>query len=105
MSRFLRYGWLLAALPGVALALSTLTGCGEARSESKLEPPAREPSSVESTRPERARLSRTVEQPGHIEGFEQTVLAAKVGGYVKELFVDMGDAVTPGQVLARLSVP
>jgi multidrug efflux pump subunit AcrA (membrane-fusion protein) len=55
--------------------------------------------------PERQVIRQTVEQPGQIEGFEQTPLYAKISGYVRKWNVDMGDRVKAGQVLAELAVP
>ncbi|MFH1303668.1 MAG: efflux RND transporter periplasmic adaptor subunit [Planctomycetota bacterium] len=50
-------------------------------------------------------LEQKIELPGTVEGFETADLYAKVGGYLEEISVDIGDRVTRGQVLARLSVP
>lgn len=50
-------------------------------------------------------LSRTIEMPATVEGYETADLYAKVGGFLAEIHVDIGDEVTKGQVLARLSIP
>jgi RND family efflux transporter MFP subunit len=50
-------------------------------------------------------LEQKIELPGTVEGFETADLYAKVGGYLEEISVDIGDRVTRGQMLARLSVP
>lgn len=50
-------------------------------------------------------LEQKIELPGTVEGFETADLYAKVGGYLEEISVDIGDRVTRGQVLASLSVP
>ena len=50
-------------------------------------------------------LEQKIELPGTVEGFETADLYAKVGGYLQDISVDIGDRVTRGQVLARLSVP
>ena len=55
--------------------------------------------------PQRQTLVRTVEQPGQIEGVEQTLIHAKISGYVHKLHVDIGDRVRQGQLLAELNVP
>ena len=60
---------------------------------------------VTTVHPERQAIRQTVEQPGQIEGFEQTPLYAKVAGYVQKYNVDIGDRVKAGQLLAELSVP
>jgi RND family efflux transporter MFP subunit len=67
--------------------------------------------------PVRKTLIRIVDQPGQVEAFEEAPLFAKVTGYVRKLWVDLGDAVTgpkfdssgklisPGQVLCELDIP
>jgi multidrug efflux pump subunit AcrA (membrane-fusion protein) len=64
-----------------------------------------EPPALQTVRPVRQALRRTFEQPGQIEGFEQTPLAAKISGFVKKLHADIGDAVRKDQLLAELYVP
>jgi HlyD family secretion protein len=56
-------------------------------------------------RPESRSLQKVVEQPGRIEGFEQTPLYSKLPGYVKTVHADIGDVVTAGKVLAELNIP
>jgi len=55
--------------------------------------------------PEARTLQKVVEQPGRIEGFEQTPLYSKLPGYVKKWSADIGDVVKEGQVLAELFIP
>ncbi|HQR08780.1 MAG TPA: efflux RND transporter periplasmic adaptor subunit [Gemmatales bacterium] len=55
--------------------------------------------------PEARSLQKVVEQPGRIEGFEQTPLYSKLPGYVKKWSADIGDVVKEGQVLAELFIP
>jgi RND family efflux transporter MFP subunit len=50
-------------------------------------------------------LDRRIELPGTVEGYETADLYAKVGGFLAKISVDIGDEVTKGQVLARLSIP
>lgn len=50
-------------------------------------------------------LVRKIELPGTVEGFESAELYAKVGGYLHEISVNIGDRVQAGQVLAQLSIP
>jgi multidrug efflux pump subunit AcrA (membrane-fusion protein) len=101
MKRVWRYILCGAALGGLLVALS---GCGRGTAAS---PGESKPdlSEVLTTRPERQPIRHTVEQPGQIEGFEQTPLFARITGYIAKWNVDMGDRVKSGQVLAELSVP
>lgn len=48
---------------------------------------------------------QVVNLKGHLEPFELVVLPARVDGYLEEIYVDLGDRVKKGQVIAKLSVP
>ena len=50
-------------------------------------------------------LKRTVEQPGVIGAYERTALYAKVAGFVDTWHVDIGDRVTKGAMVVRLTAP
>src|SRR5689334_1675336 len=52
-----------------------------------------------------APATRTVTLPGDVRAFWQTIVYAKVAGYVRELPVDKGDHVRRGQVLAQIESP
>ena len=43
--------------------------------------------------------------PGNIQAVEQTAITARASGYVQRFFVDIGDHVRKGQVLATISTP
>jgi len=43
--------------------------------------------------------------PGNVQGFRETFLYARVNGYVKNWYVDIGDHVKDGQLLAELETP
>ena len=49
--------------------------------------------------------TRLVTLPGDVRAFWQTILYAKVAGYVRDLPVDKGDRVRRGQVLAHIESP
>ena len=66
--------------------------------------------------PVRKTLELYTTQPGRLEAFETTPLAAKVAGYVEEILVDIGDRVKgpvydgdvlkePGQPLIEIDIP
>jgi HlyD family secretion protein len=50
-------------------------------------------------------IMRTVEQPGVIGAYERTALYAKVSGFVEKWHVDIGDRVTKGATVVRLTAP
>lgn len=92
------------------VSLSAFAGCGAGASA------ANQPSDsstsgrstierVRAAAPVRKSLVRSTVQPARIEAFEETPLHAKVNGYVEAVMVDIGDRVTRGQTLIKLSAP
>ncbi len=55
--------------------------------------------------PIRTSVPSTIDQPGRIEPFEQTPIHARISGYVRSVYVDIGAPVVRGQLLAVLDVP
>jgi membrane fusion protein, multidrug efflux system len=49
--------------------------------------------------------ARTIALPGEIHGFYETPIYAKISGYVKDMFVDKGSRVKPGQLVATIESP
>ncbi|MFH1922354.1 MAG: hypothetical protein ABIP48_21030 [Planctomycetota bacterium] len=84
-------------------------GCGSADAYNPGAPAREKPGDelprVQTITVEKRDLARTIELPGTVEGFETADLFAKVGGYLEEISVDIGDRVAEGQVLARLWIP
>lgn len=50
-------------------------------------------------------LSSKLELPGTVQAFQQTPIFARTAGYVSKRFVDIGDHVRAGQVLATIEDP
>jgi RND family efflux transporter MFP subunit len=48
---------------------------------------------------------RALALPGSVQALRSTVVYARINGYVKERLVDIGDRVTPGQLLAVIAAP
>lgn len=98
----------LPVLAGLVLAVALAIACSPSRST-----PADQMDSlaegltpsVQAVVPERRTLIREIRLPASVEAFEQTMLYAKVSGYLKTIHVDKGDRVRKGQVLAVLDVP
>ncbi|MEO2011206.1 MAG: efflux RND transporter periplasmic adaptor subunit [Pirellulaceae bacterium] len=63
------------------------------------------PAEVEVVTVERKDLAYTIEVPGTVEGIESASLYSKIGGFLDEIYVDIGDRVEEGKVLASLDVP
>jgi RND family efflux transporter MFP subunit len=100
------------------LALASATGCGRPAPAPAAAPVSAGPA-ITTVKLERRPVKRTVEQPGSIHPFEETVLYPKIPGYVRAILadpdkaarpahdrlIDIGSRVTQGQVLAELAVP
>lgn len=52
-----------------------------------------------------ADVSRTLTQPGTMQGIEETTLYARAAGYLKKILVDRGDRVRAGQLVALVESP
>jgi RND family efflux transporter MFP subunit len=92
------------ALPAGALGFAVvLTGCGrQAQVQAKGQPEA---TPVAVSRVERRELAREVVIAAEFRPYQEIDVHAKVAGYVKKMFVDVGDRVRQGQLLATLEVP
>ncbi len=66
---------------------------------------APKPVEVKTARPSRGEIVRYISLPGIIRANQQVTLYAKVGGYLKSIAVDKGDAVKSGQSLGEIEVP
>ncbi len=90
---FIAAGWLLCCV-----------GCDGMKQLA--EPPAVETSTrVEVVSPERQDIRHTVTQPATVHPYHQADIVAKVAGYFEAVFVDIGEEVSEGQPLAKLSIP
>jgi len=84
-------------------ALTLLTGCGHSTADA---PPASPPPvSVRLVPVKKGDATRSITLPANVLAYQQATLYAKVGGYVKIVAVDKGDAVKAGDVLADIEVP
>jgi RND family efflux transporter MFP subunit len=101
-----RWVWALAALPvllAAVLGARQLRGAPTAHpSTSGSETPAAKAKIV---RPVRQTIRKTIDQPGRVEGYEQTPIHVKIPGFVETWKADIGQRVAEGEVLAELSVP
>src|ERR1043166_479060 len=89
-----------------ASLLVVMIGCNRSRSEvPKSNATAVAPIEVKTVRAHRGPISRSVMLPGTIAAYQQATLYAKVGGYLKTITVDKGDAVKQGALLADIEVP
>jgi len=86
-----------------ATALAGLTSCGSATdgAAAPSNDPKDEPT-VAVTHPTRADFSRSVSLTAEFRPYQDVDIHAKVSGYVRDIYVDVGDHVKEGQVLAVL---
>ena len=61
--------------------------------------------SVNVIHPERGKSSSDLTLPGMIQAFSQSPIYARVDGYVRSWYVDIGAHVTKGQLLAEIDAP
>jgi multidrug efflux pump subunit AcrA (membrane-fusion protein) len=96
-----------AALAAAALAIPAgCNGSEEPQPQPERSAPAPAEPLVRVVRPERRTIRHQIRQPGfNIEPFQETLLYAKITGYVARWNVDIGDRVRKGDVLAELDVP
>ena len=88
---------------GLALGLGLLTMYSCAKPADPASRPLKPIVSV--VRPQRGEIARTLVLPGDVVGYYETALHAKVTGYLKHIWVDKGDTVKKGQLLAEIEVP
>ncbi|HEX4141224.1 MAG TPA: efflux RND transporter periplasmic adaptor subunit [Candidatus Methylacidiphilales bacterium] len=88
------------------LTLAGLSSCGAApdATKSTADDPKDE-LTVAVTHPTVADLSRSISLTAEFRPYQDVDLHAKVSGYVRDIYVDVGDHVKQGQVLAVLEVP
>ncbi len=60
---------------------------------------------IKTARAVRQTIRKIIEQPGHVEGFQETPMYVKLPGFVKIWKTDIGARVNEGDILAELSVP
>ena len=100
--------WILA---GIALAtVFFLTWFWMGRSSSEADAPGnagRDSSAVTAAvaKVERRTIANTLTISGEFKPFQDVDVHAKVAGYIKKIYVDVGDHVKDGQTLAVLEVP
>jgi RND family efflux transporter MFP subunit len=87
----------------LVLFLSTLSGCSQSQNAAQVEAPAPvQALAVDTAKAEFRDLERSVEAVGTLLPNEEVTVSSQVDGIVQKLFVDLGDAVRQGQVIAQL---
>jgi membrane fusion protein (multidrug efflux system) len=105
-------GWFVAGWL-IAIAIATIATAGLvlarerwiSRQLSGLERQAEAGPHVLVSPVSRTPATRDLRLPATVRGFDETEIYAKVPGYLKEIYVDKGDRVHAGEVIARIESP
>jgi RND family efflux transporter MFP subunit len=100
--------WILAGI--VLAAVCVLAWFLPGRGSSEADTPSNAGSDSSAVpaavvRAERRTISNTLTISGEFKPFQDVDVHAKVAGYIKRIYVDVGDHVQDGQMLAELEVP
>jgi multidrug efflux pump subunit AcrA (membrane-fusion protein) len=90
---------VIGVLVGAAAAACSFS-CSRSRAAAASERPT-----VSVSKIARGDLSQTVTLAAEFRPFQEVEVHAKVAGYVKAIYVDVGDRVSAGQLLAVLEIP
>src|SRR5262252_5254881 len=94
-----------STLAGTAMAVAAALAAGACSGSHAATPAAAERQTVAVARVQRADLSQTLTLAAEFRPFQEIDVHAKVAGYLKTIYVDVGDRVKAGQLLALLEVP
>jgi HlyD family secretion protein len=99
--------WASKTRPTLLAMMLAAAGCAPAPADPMLPAGQNADTGVTVTvvTPQRTVIHREVSQPGAIEAFEETPVFARVAGYVKEGWKDIGATLRKGEILAELWVP
>ncbi|MGA8212305.1 MAG: efflux RND transporter periplasmic adaptor subunit [Candidatus Sulfotelmatobacter sp.] len=100
--RHIAIGVVVALAVIFAIALLMKRSLGDANAKEADEPAQRLAPVVLATR---GPLENVITLTGEFRPFQQVDVHAKVAGYIRQIFVDVGDKVKAGQALAILEVP
>ena len=92
-----------AMLPAILIFLICIAGCGgpnKAAATASSSPPTVAVAPVQ-----RGAIARTIDVAAEFRPYQEIDLHAKEAGYVKKIYVDVGDHVHTGQLLAVLEIP
>jgi RND family efflux transporter MFP subunit len=91
--------------PIVAAVVLLLTAAGCSRTRAAIAATTAERPTVAVARAQRADLAETLTLAAEFRPFQEIDVHAKVAGYLKAIYVDVGDRVKTGQLLAVLEIP
>ncbi len=96
--------WLF--FPSALCLCGILAACGGAKKKETKEAPAATAAPVTGVfLLQKGKLSASIQMPGELIPFQQVDLYARVNGFVKKLYADVGTEVKAGQLLAVMEAP
>ncbi len=95
----------ILAVALIILAWVTLSSRSRARAELESDTIESLAPTVSTIHPKRTPAQIQLELPGNITAFEESPIYARVSGYLKRWFTDIGTHVVPGQALAEIETP
>jgi len=98
-------GRLLFGLAAAAAVLPLAAASACSKSQAAAKAAADERPTVAVVRAERADLAEALTLPAEFRPFEEIDLHAKVAGYLKAIYVDVGSRVKAGELVAVLEIP
>ena len=75
------------------------------KERAQADPQTEQPLEVETTTPKRQALQYEVVQSGTLKPYEEVAIHSKVAGFVEQWYMDIGDRVKKGDMLAKLALP
>lgn len=99
---------IIKTMPAALLVAVVLSGCGasEKKEEAKEKAVKEEaPAATSVFLLEKGKLSSSIQMPGELIPFQQVDLYARVNGFVKKLYADVGTEVKAGQLMAVMEAP
>lgn len=89
----------------LALTMVFLAGCGADEASTAKEKPVTEAPATAAFIVEKGKLQSAMQIPGELIPFQQVDIYAKVNGFVKKVYADVGTEVKAGQLLAEMEAP
>jgi RND family efflux transporter MFP subunit len=101
------FWWLLAGFLIVLAVLAGLTVVSRVRATAQLESDTQEDllPTVSVVHPQRTPAQVKLELPGNLTAYEEAPIYARVSGYLKAWYTDIGTRVAAGQLLAEIDTP
>ena len=107
-ARWRRTSWGLAigGVLGLVVLAAVATSCRKGGNEqTETRRSGNTDAVVRIVHPELRTIDYTIDQPSTVDAFEQTSIFSKVSGFIKHFYVDIGQEVKKGDLLAEIFVP